>query len=304
MTDSQIESGRSFEREAELDRLETLVRDVLRQAELKGSTQAEASASSSQGLAVTVRMGDVDILEQTRDSGLDLTVYKGRSKGHASCADLSEGSIRACVDRAIDIARFTQEDSCNGLAPAEQLAKEFPELDLWHPERLDAEAAIRRATEIEDAGRSDDRITNSEGASVSAGLGLSIYGNSHGFVGRSNGTRFGQNCVLIAGAGDKMQRDYSYDSRRSLSDLEAAEVTGREAAERTIRRLDARSIGTAEMPVLMAPEVARGIIGHLIGAISGSALYRNASFLKDAAGQKLFPDWLTIRERPRLPLGR
>jgi len=304
MTESLVESGRAFERDAELDRLEDLVRDVLAQAGRKGSTQAEVSAHSSQGLAVTVRMGDVDILEHTRDSGIELTVYKGRSKGHASCADLSEASIRECVDRASDIARFTQEDPCNGLAAADQLAAEFPDLDLWHPAPLDAEAAIERALVIESAGRSDQRITNSEGASVNAGLGLSVYGNSHGFIGRSSGTRFGQNCVLIAGQGDKMQRDYSYDSRRSLTDLEVAEVTGREAADRTVRRLGATKISTAQMPVLMSPEIARSVIGHLISAISGSALYRNASFLKDSAGQQLFPEWLTISERPSLPNGQ
>lgn len=304
MSDSPITSSRSFERDAELDRLESVVRDVLTQARRRGATQAEISAHSSQGLAVTVRMGDVDILEHTRDSGIDLTVYTGRSKGHASCADLSEGSIRKCVDRALDIARFTQEDACNGLAPADSLATEFPDLDLWHPAPLDAERAIERALAIEAAGRADARITNSEGASVEAGLGLSVYGNSHGFVGRSSGTRFGQNCVLIAGQGENMQRDYSYDSARSLEDLCDAETTGAKAAERTIRRLGARKIGTARMPVLMAPEVARSVIGHLVGAISGSVLYRNASFLKDAAGDKLFPEWVTISETPRRPRGQ
>lgn len=304
MNQPQTTIGRCFEREAELDRLEALVRDVLRQAESKGATQAEVLAHSAQGLAVTVRMGDVDILEHTRDSGIELTVYKGRRKGHATCADLSEGSIRECAERAMDIARFTQEDPCNGLAPAASLATEFPDLDLWHPVPLDAEAAIERALAIESAGRADERITNSEGASVEAGLGLSVYGNSHGFIGRSSGTRFGQNCVLIAGQGDGMQRDYSFDSRRCLDDLEGAESTGRQAAERTIRRLGSRQIGTERMPVVMAPEVARTIIGHLVGAISGPTLYRNASFLKDRAGDRLFPAWLTISEQPRLPRGQ
>lgn len=304
MNDSGTTNGRAFEREAEIDRLESVVRDVLDLAARKGSTQAEVTAHSGQGLSVTVRMGDIDILEHTRDSGIDLTVYKGRSKGHASCADLSDASIRECVDHAMDIAQFTQEDACNGLAPAELMATEFPDLDLWHPAPMDAEAAIERALAIEAAGREDERITNSEGASVTGGLGIAVYGNSHGFIGRSSGTRFSQNCVLIGGKGEKMQRDYSYDARRSLDDLELPEVTGREAAERTIRRLDSRRIGTAHMPVLMTPEVARSVIGHLVGAISGSALYRNASFLKGAAGRKLFPEWVNIQERPRAPRGQ
>lgn len=303
MTDLKVSAGQPLDRSIELERLERVVRDILRQAEKKGSTQAEVAAHTSQGLAVTVRMGEVDILEHTRDSGIGLTVYKGRSQGHASCADLSESSIRECVNRAFDIASFTQEDSCNGLAPADQMATEFPDLDLWHPASLDAEVAIERALSIENEGRRDDRITNSEGASVDAALGLSVYGNSHGFVGHTSGTRYGQNCVLIAGQGENMQRDYSYDSRRSLDDLESAEKTGRDAARRTIRRLDARKIDTAELPILMAPDVARGVIGHLVSAISGSALYRNASFLKDAVGEQLFPDWLNITEQPRLQRG-
>lgn len=304
MTDIQRTSGSCLDREAELDRLEAVVRDILAQAVHEGCSQAEVLAHSGQGLAVTIRMGDVDVLEHTRDSGIELTVYKGRRKGHASCADLSEGSIRECVGRAADIARFTQEDASNGLAAPELLATEFPDLDLWHPVSLDAGAAIERARTIEAAGREDRRITNSEGASVNAGLGISVYGNSHGFIGRSSGTRFGQNCVLIAGRGDKMQRDYSYDARRNLDELEDPETTGQQAAERTVRRLGAHKIGTAELPVLLAPEVGKSFIGHLIAAISGPALYRNASFLKGMAGEKLFPEWVTVSERPQLPRGQ
>ncbi len=304
MSDIQASSSAEFQRDQELDRLESVVRDILGQARSKGCSDAEVTAHTSQGLSVTVRMGDVDVLEHTRDSGVDVTVYRGRNKGHANCADLSEKSIRECVDRAIDIARFTQEDPCNGLAARELMASDFPDLDLWHPVSLDAEAAIRRAKVIEAAGREDSGITNSEGASVSGGLGLAVYGNSHGFIGRSSGTRYSQNCVLIGGKGDAMQRDYSYDSRRSLDDLEAPEITGQEAAQRTLRRLNARKLGTAQMPVLFAPDVARSLVGHLVAAVSGSALYRNSSFLKGSAGTQLFPEWVNIMEKPRLPRGQ
>lgn len=304
MTELHNAGAQTLRRSEELDRLEAHVRDVLKLAHGRGATEAEVSAHTSQGLAVTVRLGDVEVLEHTRDSGISLTVYIGRSRGDASCADLSDKSISECVDRAFDIARFTQEDACNGLAPAELMATEFPDLDLWHPVPLDAEAGIRRALAIEDAGRSEAQITNSEGASVDAGLGLAVYGNSHGFVGSANGTRFAQNCVLIAGKGDKMQRDYSFDSRRSLADLEDPETTGRDAAARTARRLGARKARTGQMPVVLAPEVARTVVGHLVAAISGAALYRNASFLKGAAGRRLFPEWVNIAERPRLPRGQ
>ena len=238
-----------------------------------------------------------------RDRGLAVTVFIGRRKGHASSADLSRHSIESCVRHALEFARFTQEDSCNGLAEPDLLARSFPDLDLWHPAPVDAETAIARALACETAGRSDERISNSEGAAFDAGLGLAVYGNSNGFLGRSSGTNYGQSCVLLAGKGDHMQRDYSFDSRRRLEDLETPEETGREAARRTVARLGARRLGTAQMPVLLAPEVAKGLIGHLVGAISGSALYRNASFLRDQAGERLFADWVNLLERPRLARG-
>jgi len=303
MSDPNMVTQSALDREAELDALENHVREALRQARQAGAAAAEASAHSSLGLSVNVRLGEVETLEHMRDRGISVTVFIGRRKGSASSADLRAQSIADCVRHALDIARFTQEDSCNGLADPDLLARHFPDLDLWHPVALDAEAAIARALRCEEAGRSDARIRNSEGAAFDAGLGLAVYGNSNGFVGRSAGTQYGQSCVLLAGEGDGMQRDYSFDGRRRLDDLESPEETGREAARRTVRRLGARRLKTAEMPVLLAPEVAKSLLGHLVGAISGSALYRNASFLRDQAGQRLFPDWLQLRERPLLPRG-
>jgi PmbA protein len=303
MPDQTMVTQSQLDREAELDALELHVRETLRRARKAGATDAEASAHTSQGLSVAVRLGDVETLEHMQDRGINVTVYIGKRTGHASSADLRVQSIKACVDRAMEIARFTQEDSCNGLAATELLATEFPDLDLWHPASVDAEAAIERALACEAAGRADKRISNSEGASFNAGMGLSVYGNSNHFIGRSSGTRFGQNCILLAGEGDGMQRDYSYDSRRKLQDLEAPEQTGKEAARRTIRRLNARKLPTGEMPVLLSSEVATGLVGHLVGAISGTALYRNSSFLKDSKGEALFPGWLNILERPHMLRG-
>jgi PmbA protein len=296
-------SQSSLDREAELDALETRVRDALRLARRGGASAAEVTAHSSQGLSVNVRLGEVETLEHMRDRGIDVTVFMGHRKGSASSADLRGKSIEDCVRHALDIARFTQDDSCNGLAEPERLARTFPDLDLWHPVALDAEAGIERAVRCEDAGRSDQRIRNSEGAAFDAGHGLAVYGNSSDFVGRSSGTHYSQSCVLLAGEGDGMQRDYSFDSRRCLQDLEAPEETGREAARRTVRRLGARRLKTSEMPVLLAPEVAKSILGHLVSAISGTALYRNASFLRGQAGQQLFPGWVNLQERPRLLRG-
>lgn len=303
MPDQTMVTQSRLDREAELDALEAHVHRTLRRARKAGATAAEVSAHTSHGLSVTVRLGDVETLERMQDRGINVTVYIGKRTGHASSADLRVQSIEACVDRAMEIARYTQEDKCNGLAEASLLATEFPDLDLWHPSSVDADAAMERALACEAAGRADKRITNSEGASFNAGLGLAVYGNSNQFIGRSAGTRFGQSCILLAGTGDGMQRDYSYDSRRNLQDLESPEQTGAEAARRTIRRLKARKLTTSEMPVLLSSEVARGMAGHLIGAISGTALYRNASFLKDTLGEQLFPGWLNILERPHLLRG-
>jgi len=301
MNDSNMVAQAVPDRDQELSGLEDSAAQALEHAAGLGADNAEVSASSHYGLNVNVRMGEVETLEHSRDHGLGVSVYIGNSKGHASSGDLRPESIRDCVEKAIDIARFTQADKCNGLAPADRLARDFPDLDLWHPQTLDAELVMERALACEAAGLDNDGISNSDGASSSASFGLNVYANSAGFSGRRDGTRYGQSCVLIAGEGETMQRDYWYDSRRAFDDLEDTGITGREAARRTLRRLGARQIPTCEVPVLFAPEMACGLVGHLVGAISGGALYRNSSFLKDAAGSQLFPEWMRISERPHIP---
>lgn len=303
MNDPNMVTQAVPDREHESRQLSACVEMALDFARGAGVDAAEASASAQSGLAVNVRLGEIETLEHHRDRGVAVTVYLEQSKGHASSADLRPESIRECVQRAVDIARFTQPDRANGLADPDRLATEFPDLDLWHPEPLTVDAAIERALRCEEAGRRDPRITNSEGAAIHTHAGVSVYGNSNGFLGVAAGTRFDQSCILVAGQGDGMQRDYWYDSRRAFGDLEPAEATGRTAAERTLRRLGARQVPTCKAPVLFAPEVARGLVGHLVGAISGGALYRNASFLKDSLGQTLFPDWLSMRELPHLQRG-
>jgi PmbA protein len=286
------------DRDQELSDLAESAQAAIDHARSLGADSSEVSASLHFGLDINVRKGEVETLEHSRDRGFGVSVYINNSKGHASSGDLRPESIRACVEKAIDIARFTQADKCNGLAPAERLASSFPDLDLWHPQPLNADASIERALACEAAGLENPAISNSDGASASVGFGLNVYANSNDFVGRRDGTRYGQSCVLIAGEGDSMQRDYWYDSRRAFSDLESAEQTGHEAARRTARRLGARKISTCEVPILFTPEVARGLVGHLLGAISGGALYRKASFLQDTVGQQLFPEWMKMSECP------
>ncbi|MGA9572796.1 MAG: metalloprotease PmbA [Lysobacterales bacterium] len=303
MTDTHMVAQAVPDRDQELSLLTESAQQALDFARSLGADGAEVSASIHFGLDVNVRKGEVETLEHSRDRGLGISVYLGKSKGHASSGDLRPETIRDCVAKAIDIARFTQADKCNGLAPVERLATHFPDLDLWHPQALDAEQTTQRALACEAAGLENPKVSNSDGASASCSFGLSVYANSNGFVGRRDGTRYQQSCVLIAGVGEAMQRDYWYDSRRAFSDLEAVEETGREAARRTVERLGARNIPTCSVPVLFAPEVARGLIGHLLSAISGSALYRKATFLQDAKGQQLFPDWVTLSERPGIRRG-
>jgi PmbA protein len=286
------------DRDHELSGLTESALTAIDHARRLGAESSEVSASIHYGLDVNVRLGEVETLEHSRDSGFGVSVYIGNSKGHATSGDLRPQSIRTCVEKAIDIARFTQADKCNGLAPVDRLASVFPDLDLWHPQPLDAGFTTDRALACEAAGLENPQIANSDGASASSSFALSVYANSNGFVGSRDGTRYGQSCVLIAGEGDAMQRDYWYDSQRAFSDLESVEDTGHEAARRTVRRLGARNIPTCEVPILFAPEVARGLVAHLVDAISGGSLYRKASFLQDTLGKQLFPDWMTLSERP------
>lgn len=288
----------------ELDRLAQLAEDVIRRARAAGASQAEVAASIDTGLNVNVRLGEVETVEHTRDRGFGLTVYFGQRKGSASTADLNPDSIQATLEQACAIARYTEEDPAAGLADASRMATQFPDLDLWHPWRIDTEQAIALGTQIEDAGRAHAGITNSDGASVQMGESLAVYANSHGFVGRERGTRHSLSLALIAGDDEGMQRDYWYDSVRSADDFMSARALGDKAAERTLARMGARKLSTRQCPVLFTPEVARGLIGHLIGAVSGGALYRRASFLLDHAGRQIMPSWMNIVERPFIMRGQ
>jgi PmbA protein len=288
----------------ELDRLAGIAEDVIRRARAAGASQAEVAASIETGLSVSVRLGEVETVEHTRDRGFGLTVYFGGRKGSASTADLHADSIQATIEQACAIARFTEEDPAAGLADADRMATDFPDLDLWHPWDIDTSEAIALGQQIEAAGRAHAGISNSEGASVQAGESLSVYANSHGFVGRDGNTRHSLSLSLIAGDDDGMQRDYWYDSVRAAGDFISARALGDKAAQRTLARLGARSLTTRQCPVMFAPEIARGLIGHLVGAVSGGALYRRASFLLDHVGKPVMPAWLNIVEQPLLHRGQ
>lgn len=289
--------------QAELDRLAERATDLIRRACAAGASQAEVAASVETGLNLNVRLGEVETVERTRDRGFTLTVYFGQHKGSASTADLKPESIEATLAQACAIARYTEADPAAGLADAALMARAMPDLDLWHPWALDVDDAIALGQRVEDAGRALAGISNSEGATVSSSAQIGVYANSHGFVGRERETQHSLSCVLIAGTGESMQRDYWWDAARAAPDLMAPEAIGRRAAERTLARLGARRLGTRQCPVLFAPEAARSLLGHLVSAVSGGALYRRASFLLDHVGKAIFPAHVHLTEHPQLRRG-
>ena len=287
-----------------LDRaeLENLVSLALDEARQQGVDQAEAAASQDKGLSTTARLGEVESLEYTNDRGIGITVYKDTRKGNASTSDMSPEAIRETVAKACTFATLTAQDKHAGLADAELMCQDVKDLDLDHPWEIDADKAIEMAIESEAAGlASDARVSNSEGATISTNRGTRAYGNTHGFISSYSRTSHSITCVLLAEADGVMQRDYHYTASRSADGLEDAADVGRRAGEKTVSRLGARKIKTTRAPVLYVPDIARGFVGHAIGAISGGAQYRRSSFLLDAAGEKLFPGFVSIQERPHLP---
>ena len=285
--------------------LRQIVEIVLAEARNKGVDQAEAAASHDIGLSATARLGDVESLEYTNDRGVGITVYKGSRKGSASTSDFSPAALSEAVEKACSFANYTAVDECSGLADADLMASgDLPELDLKHGWNITADKAIKMAIACEDAARSfDSRITNSEGATVSSNNGAQAYGNTHGFLESLAKTSHSVTCVVIGDADGGMQRDYWYSTARDAEDLETVQKIGETAARRTVSRLVARKIETTQAPVLFSPEIARGFIGHAIGAITGGAQYRRSSFLLDASGEEIFPAFIQIQERPHIPKG-
>jgi len=281
--------------------LEQAAEIALQQAKLQGATAAEVGVSHSKGLSVSVRQGNVETLEYNSDTGLGITVYFGQSKASASTSDLKPAAIVDAVKAASGIAKHTQADDCAGLAEADLMATEFPDLSLYHPWDIDAERAIIIATECERAGFDvDPRINNSEGASVSSHEGGRVYANSHGFIGSTISSRHSVSCTLIADDDRGMQRDYWYDISRDAADLDSAKNIGQRAAKNTLQRLNSRTMKTGSYPVIFAAEVAPSLFGQFISAIRGGALYRKSTFLLDHLGKQIFPEFIHIHEQPRL----
>jgi PmbA protein len=282
--------------------LQQVVLDALALAREAGASQADADASVQKGLAVTVRLGNVDTIEYHRDRGMAVTVYFGQRKGSASTADLRPAAVATTVAKACAIARHTASDECAGLADESEMARTIPDLDLDHPWELEPEQAVTITRECEAAGLAvDKRLANSEGASLSTHRGVRVYGNSHGFLAGFPSTSHSLSCSLIAQQGQDMQREHWYSVVRNAAQLESGAAIGQRAATRALSRLGARRLSTRRAAVLFAPEMARGLYSHFIGAIRGASQYRRASFLLDSAGEALFPTFVQMQERPHLP---
>jgi PmbA protein len=286
------------------DTLRQLTQDILRYARQQGASAAAAEVSDGFGQAVSVRHGKVETIEYNRDKGLSVSVYLGQQRGNASTSDFSQQAVRDTVDAALNIARFTAIDDCAGLPDASQLATDFPDLDLYYPWTLDVEQAIGLAQECEQAAfDADKRISNSEGATVNVNEAQFVFANSLGFIGGYPTSRHSISCSVIAGKNDKMQRDYWYSVARDAREILKVEEIGRIAAERTVRRLKGRKLATMQIPVLFEAPVAASLIGHFVGAVSGSSLYRKSSFLLDQLGQQVFSDNIRIDDVPDIPRG-
>ena len=284
--------------------LRQIAADVLKYAREQGASDCEVEVSEGFGQTVTVRRGEVETIEYNRDKGIGVTVYIGKRRGHASTSDFSPQAMRATAGAALSIAKFTASDDYAGLADAELLAREIPELDLFHPWDLPVERAIELAQACEGAAFAvDKRIANSEGASVSIQQSHFAYGNSLGFLGGYPSSRHWISCAVIAGKGDAMQRDDWYSSARDPSEIEAPEAIGKIAGKRAVQRLGAKKIATMEAPVLFEAPVAATLLGHFVSAVSGGSLYRKSSFLVDSLGKEIFAPLVEITDDPHIPRG-
>jgi PmbA protein len=286
------------------DSLRNIAQDMLDYAKQRGASAASVEVSEGFGLGVTVRQGEVETIEYNRDKGLGITVYIGQQRGNASTSDFSPKAVRDSVDAALSIARYTAKDDCSGLPDADMLARDCPDMDLYHPWDLPVDAAIALAQQCEQAAlEADKRISNSEGATINLHEAQFVSANSLGFMSGFPTSRHSLSCAVIAGADDAMERDYWYAVARDAQDLPSASHVGRIAAERTVRRLNARQLKTMQAPVLFEAPIASGLLGNFASAVSGGSLYRKSSFLLDQLDQQIFSSHINISDIPDIRKG-
>ena len=283
------------------DQLQELCQQAINKARKQGASSVEIDISESAGQNVQVRQQNVEHIEYQQDKSLDVTVYVGQAKGRASTADFSNKAIDEVIGAALNIARFTAQDDCAGLADAALLATEFGDTESFFPWRLSADEAIEIGKKTEQAALdTDERIKNSEGAEVQTDHYQFVYANSNDFCAYQRGSRHSISCSVVAADASGMQRDYWYDLSRDARDLADAEIIGQTAATRTVRRLDGKPVATGKYPVIFDTTIAGSLIGHLVGALSGSSLYRQTSFLVDSLGKQIMAPWVCLTEKPHV----
>lgn len=283
------------------DKLQQISRDILAEALRNRATQAEVGIAVNKGFSVTAHDGDVETVEYNQDKVVEIKVYFGKRTGSASLSDLRPEAIRAAVEAACHIAKFTDEDPAAGLADKSELAMQYPDIALNFPWSISVEKAIEMACECEREALAQNKlIMSAEESTVATVDAWNIYANSEGFSGAFPYTRHEISCILVGKKGEEMQRDYSYTVAADPEQLKSTSFVAKEAAERTVRRLGARRLSTMKTPVIFAAQEARGLLGHFCSAISGGSLYRHASFLVDHLNKKVFPDFVHIQEFPHL----
>ena len=284
--------------------LENILASVLDLAKLSGATSCEASVGTGSGFSVTARMGEAETVEHQRDKGLNVTCFINHKKGSASTTDFGDDAIRETVRAACTIAKNTSEDEFAGLIDPEYIARQVPDLDLLHPWDISPEDAIKLAIECENTARLfDPRISNSEGATVHSYSGSHFYCNSHGFIGGWDWSTHSIDCSVIAEQDGMMQRDGWYSRMRDHTELENVRTIAETAATRTLQKLGARKLSTLSVPVIFDAQVASSLFSSFINAIMGGAQYRKSTFLLGKAGSRVFPEHITIDERPHIRKG-
>ena len=284
--------------------LRGIAQDMLAYAKQRGATASSAEVSEGFGQSVTVRHGEVETIEYNRDKGLGITVYVGQQRGNASTSDFSPQAVRDTVDAALSIARYTAKDDCSGLPDAGTLARDCADLDLYHPWDLPVNEAIELALECEQSALdTDKRISNSEGATVNVHEAQFVHANSLGFIGGYPTSRHSVSCSVIAGQDDAMERDYWYSVARDAREIIEVRQLGRIAAERAVRRLNARQLDTMQCAVLFEAPIASSLLGHFVGAVSGGSLYRKSSFLLDQMDKPVFASHINLEDIPDIRKG-
>ncbi len=288
----------------DIDQVKTAISDLLSLSKKYGADSAEAVISKSKGITVSSRCQELENIEFNQEGALGISVYVGKHKGSASTADLTYSALEQAVKAAVDIAKYTSADEFSGLVHKDELATDIPDLDLFHPHQITPEQAIEFCIESEKAAfELDQRITNSDGASLSSYQGFKVYGNSLGFVEGYPSTRHSLSCSVIAQYNEEMQRDYAYTVDREFDQLDSAILVGEKAAEAAVSMLNARKLDTCQLPVIFHAEIASSLFGHLVSGISGGSLYRKSSFLMDSLGKSIFPEFINISEQPHILKG-